>query len=523
MFASLIRNIFITGMAYAVISVVGLVLAPVLIATYGLAGYGQILLARVFLPSAAFGFLDLGIGENTTRVVATARADGSWETAGKALLLLLIIALVVSATTAGALAWFASNLAVWMSIEPDQRSSFVIVLLITAALLPVLFLSLIAEGVLKGFESFERLRACEIASALTYAGLAFGAVAGGYGPNSVSLALLAGLTLRFLLAAIWAVSLLRKHPLRLTKSTTEVRAELFAWSGTMLSNKVLGTLQTQAAAPLLGLLVGPAAVGLFDAIVRLPRFVKSIFSLLSATVLPLAARLRAAQDAAATTRLAQVGVLSAFVICAPPAVIAATFSYSILEHWIGERVTPFWMWQALMFTVPLVNVVVNFGGSILLADRRSTIALNRLAFVQVVLQLGLSLILLRWIEPWSFVLGQVVSVLVVMPLQLSLLKGRLNLSSSIGMRMMGVVGVAAFIAGALYLLEPRPSIPMLLAQSVAGSALAWLAAPWIALDKPGRALFFALLVARLRSFGMLLDKRNSREEGEQPPPPPSKD
>src|SRR5438128_4573624 len=97
MFASLARNIIITGIAYSVISLVGLILAPFLIATYGLAGYGQILLARLFQPSSSFAFLDLGIADNVTRAVAAARHDGKWDEAGRAVSLLVVMALAVSA------------------------------------------------------------------------------------------------------------------------------------------------------------------------------------------------------------------------------------------------------------------------------------------------------------------------------------------------------------------------------------------------------------------------------------------
>lgn len=42
----------------------------------------------------------------------------------------------------------------------------------------------------------------------------------------------------------------------------------------MFATKILDTLQTQAASPLIGLLIGPAAVGALDAVVRLPHFAK---------------------------------------------------------------------------------------------------------------------------------------------------------------------------------------------------------------------------------------------------------
>lgn len=504
MFRSLLRNIAITGMAYAAISLVGLLLAPVFIASFGLSGYGQILLARVFLPSAAFGLLDLGVGENTTRIVASARAHNQWGQAGRGIGLILMIALAMSAIAGTALALLAPQIAAWMSIADTEQAGFVVVLLATASVLPVLFLSLVAEGVLKGFEAFKKLRSCEVVSAVSYASMSLVAIGLGKGPNVMSLALLAGLIIRTAMATWWAWGLLRKQGFRLHRADAATQQDILAWSGTMLFSKLIGTVQTQVQNPLLGILVGPTAVGMFDAIVRLPRFVKSIFSLISATVMPMAARLRAQEDHEATRRLARTGMLGAFIVCTPPAVMAGIYSYSILDAWMGQRVATFWVWQAAMFVVPVVNVVTSFGSSILLSDRVAAISLNRLSFVQVVLQIGLSLALLPWLQPWSFALGQIVSVLLLIPFQLRLIRRHLGLEGGMGWRMILATAASAAISTTMYLIIPRPDLLALLALLATGSVLGWLAAPFVAMDRTSRQQFFALLGQRLRpKFGEL--------------------
>lgn len=513
MFSSLLRNIAITGVAYAVISAVGLVLAPVFIAAFGLAGYGQILLARVFLPSAAFGLLDLGVGENTTRIIASARAHGQWADAGRGVGLTLLIALAMAAATGLTLALLAPQISDWMSIEGPQQPGFVHVLRITALALPVLFLSLVAEGVLKGFEAFRHLRSCEVASAVSYASLAVGAIWLGHGPNAVALALLAGLLIRAAMAGWWAVRMLRDAGFRLHRADAAARREVLAWSGTMMFSKLIGTVQTQIQSPLLGVLVGPAAVGMFDAIVRLPRFVKSIFSLISATVMPLAARLRAQEDHAATRRLAHVGMLGAFILCAPPAIMAAAFSEAILDAWMGHRVAPFWTWQAMMFAVPVVNVIISFGGSILLADRAAAIALNRISFAQAVAQIAISLALLPWLSPWSFALGQVASVILLVPVQLELIRKRLGMEPGLGLRMMLVTLGSGAIAALLWLADPHPALPMLLALLATGSALGWLAALFLGMNAETRRQFLTLLNDRIQGPRALLAGFRRNSEG----------
>src|ERR1044072_6376714 len=103
----------------------------------------------------------------------------------------------------------------------------------------------------------------------------------------------------------------------------------------MLANRLLGAFQTQIASPLIGLLLGPAAVGAFDAVLRLPRFAKSLLSLLSTTVLPVSAGLKARADKGGLRRLGNYGILAALVISAPPTLFAMVYSRALLEYWIG--------------------------------------------------------------------------------------------------------------------------------------------------------------------------------------------
>jgi hypothetical protein len=53
MFAGVARNVLISAAAFFAVSVVGLLLVPALISAYGLTGFGQITLARLFVPLAA--------------------------------------------------------------------------------------------------------------------------------------------------------------------------------------------------------------------------------------------------------------------------------------------------------------------------------------------------------------------------------------------------------------------------------------------------------------------------------------
>lgn len=495
MFTSLARNIVITGIAYSVISVVGLVLAPFLIAVYGLAGYGQILLARLFMPTTSFAFLDLGMADAVTRAIASARHDGKWDEAASAVTLLTLMALAVSAFFIAVMVATAWAMPDWLGIAPDQQAGFTRVMLLTAALQPALFLSLVFEGTLKGFEQFKRLRSCEVTSALIYGGLAVAFGLGGWGPNWVAVGLLIGLSVRFLMVATFAIGSLRAAGVRATRWSPAIRASVFRWSRLMLANRILGAFQAQIASPLIGLLLGPAAVGAFDAVVRLPRFAKSILSLLSTTVLPLSAGLKARADKDALRRLGNIGILAAVTISAPPTLFAMAYSRSLLDYWIGAVAVDFWGWQSAMFLVSLLNVVLSFGGGILLADVVASTKLNRLAAWQVGLQLALSLALLPWFQQWTFVIGSVAASAIVFPLQFAAIRHALDLGDRLLKQFLLLTAFTGLAALGLRLLVPAPSLPGLIALAAGFVLATWAILPWVLLGRDERKMLFARLKA----------------------------
>ncbi|HEU5067768.1 MAG TPA: oligosaccharide flippase family protein [Sphingomicrobium sp.] len=499
MFRSLARNIFITGVAYSMVSLVGLLIAPFLIGLYGLSGYGQILLARMVLPSATFGFLDLGIGETATRAVAEATRSRDWQKAARTLTLLSAMALIVAGAVSVLVLAIAGSLPKWLAIAPSQHAGFTQVMILTAALEPLLFLSMVAEGVLKGFERFKRVRTCEVASALTYGGGAVVLGQLGFGPNWIAVALLTGLTLRFVMAGWSAVVVLRRKGVTFMRPCPDTRVEVFTWSKLMFFNKVLGTGQTQVAPALIGILIGPAAVGSFDAVVRLPRFAKSIFGLLSTTVLPLATGLKARADHESLRRLGNYGTLTALLITMPPLIFGMAYSRSIMHFWIGEKAIDFWGWQSAMFIVPILGTAIGFGGSILLADRTASQALLKLTSWQVGLQLATSLALLTLLDQWAFVLGQVLSVVLLFPFQLALMQRSLDLGSRLTRQFVALLLLCGVCAMTLRLLIPEPSaIAMTLMGLCFVIAISALAVPLV-LTRSERLEFMAKLAAALRT------------------------
>ena len=502
MFARLARNIAISGVAFGVIGVIGLALAPILIAAYGFAGYGQILLARMVLPSGTLGVLEFGTSETATRIVATAREDQNWRHASGTLGFLGALVLVVIVPVALALAIFASDLTQLLSIPKEQAEGFSQILVITSFLLPFLFFSLIFEGVLKGFEDFKRQRSCEVSSSIIFAILAVVLVIYDFGANWIAGALLVGLSVRFVMAAYFALNALRKVNAPVSAWTKNQRNLVLEWSQIMLVNKLIGSVQGQSVLPLLGFIFGPVAVGAFDAVARLPRFVKSVFGLLNVVLLPMATGLYARNDSLGVQRLGQIGILTVMMLTWPTLGVMMAGSAPILEIWLGNQVAANWGWQALLFIVPMLTVVWSFGANIILAQRRGAMQSNRIVAIQVVIQLALSFLMLRWLNEWAFALGLAASSVLLFPLQMRLLAKWLGFDR----RFYGAMARQAMIIGIMcvptLLIATNNSRPELaIAVAVLTLPFIWLASYFGVLSPEQREAFSDMVRRRWSMLG----------------------
>lgn len=417
MLSGLVRNVAISAVSFVAISAIGLLLVPVLVGKYGLLGFGFISVARLFLPTTSLGFLNFGFGEIATQAIARTRVDHDWRRATGIIGLSAGRALVVGLCSGLALAGVATLIPDWMGIAADGQAEMTRIFRMSALLMPVLFISLVFEGVIKGFERFDLLRGVEVTTVLSYAATVFWAVWGNHGPGMVCYGYIGSLVLRTALAVASTIILLRGKAVCLRCEMPADREWFRRQCRLFAANKALGTAQGQLPSIAIGLAIGPAAVGVYEALSRLPRATKAVLGLLSSTVLPLAARLDHAADRKGLKRLGQTGVLMVGLVSLPPLAVVMAFSRPILQLWLGEAFVPYWGWQALLFLIPATSVLVSFGGNALLVRPDVVREMNWLALLQLAIQYTISIAALPLFGEGAFILGQAVSVCLVFVMQ----------------------------------------------------------------------------------------------------------
>src|SRR5258708_37139969 len=83
MIKRLIQNTVISVAAFGAAALLGLIVIPVIIRTWGVTEFGLIVITRLLLPSGMTAVLDLGLSEVATQAVARAREHRDWGLAGR--------------------------------------------------------------------------------------------------------------------------------------------------------------------------------------------------------------------------------------------------------------------------------------------------------------------------------------------------------------------------------------------------------------------------------------------------------
>lgn len=474
MFSSLVRNVIISAVAFFAVSVVGLLLVPVLIGSYGLAGFGQIALARLFLPLAALAILDIGFGEIATHSVASARGDGDWARCSRVLTLDLLVALAIGLTSA-ILLWLASSyIPSWASVPAGDHAALARVFRVTALLLPLLFMGIVFEGVLKGYENFAMQRLIEVVSALSYAAMVMLAVYLELSLDWVCFALLASLVMRTSLAAWAALRTLARDESHLTHWTENDRVRFLGRARVMSHNKIQGAVQANAPSLLVGVLIGPAGLGVYDALSRMPRFVKAVLGLLNSTVQPVTVRLEASLDVNSMARLGRLGLLLVAAVTAPVLGAAMALSEPVLRLWLGQSISPLWPWQAVYFVVPALGALVGFGGAALMVRTHVVKTMNRIGLLQISVTLLVGWACSDFLQERAFVAGQVLATLVTFPIYMTLIRREMGIGSATYAALARIFALALVMALPTLLVAERiASISVLIFCLVAWVAICW--------------------------------------------------
>jgi O-antigen/teichoic acid export membrane protein len=487
-----VQNTAISAVAYALAGVLGLFAVGLIARSYGLAVLGLIVLVRAFLPTGFLALFDLGVSETTTQAVARGRV-GDWVVAGEKVSLLTVIAAAIGIAS-GIVLWSAAGLlAAIFKVAPDQTEAFIAILRVTAAVLPIVFLGLIAEGTLKGFEQYGWLRLTEVAGNVLYVAAVYVLVWRGAPFEWIAYSYLAVMVTKYFVLAGVVCRAAFETSLRFRSWTASNSKDVLHRCWLMFNNRIAGTFQQTLVPLAIGALYGPAEVGTFDLITRLPRFLKATMAPLHSAILPISTHIDEATDTRRLQMLGRNGLVLPAAIIVPVLIVAALFSSDILKVWVGPQHSGQWPWLALSMLVPATTVMLGAGQTALVV-RSDFLRFNtRLLYLQVALQYLITGLSLAWFRERAFILGWALSYVAFAPLIAHHMLSHMRLPGSLFWKQLGRhLLVALILAGLVAVIKMFVDTSTLISLVIVGGLcclVAWILSGVIILSGNDRAMF----------------------------------
>jgi O-antigen/teichoic acid export membrane protein len=487
-----LHNTAISAVAYGIAGILGLLAVGVIAKSYGLTVLGLIVLVRAFLPSGFLALVDFGASEVTTQAVARGRL-GDWTAAGEKVSLLVLIAAATGAASAVALWVAAAPLAALFRVAADQAGAFISILAVTALTLPIAFLGLVVEGALKGFEKYGWLRLTEVGGNALYVVSVYVAVWRGAPFEWIAYSYLAMLVAKYLVLTIVVYLTVRETPLRFVFWRNESRHDVLHRCWLMFHNRLAGTFQMTLVPLAIGGLYGPAGVGTYDLITRLPRFLKATMAPLHSAILPISTRIDEATDTRRLQMLGRNGLVLPAAIVIPVLVVISLFSEEILKVWVGPQHADQAPWLAFSLFVPAITVMLGAGQTALMV-RSDFLRLNtRYLYLQVLVQYLVTAATLVWFSERAFILGWVVSYVVFAPLVAHRMLSFMSLPSSLFWKQVGkqviVAAILAGVAEAYKMYSSPETLAGLVVVGGFGCIAAWALSMTLILSRSDRAMF----------------------------------
>src|SRR4029453_12815382 len=128
MIKRLIQNTVISTVAFGAAAVLGLIVIPVIIRTWGVTEFGLIIITRLLLPSGMMAVFDFGLSEVATQVVARAREHRDWDRAGRQLTFLTVISIVLAVTFSVSIWLGAPYISAVMKVDAAHTDRFIDIL-----------------------------------------------------------------------------------------------------------------------------------------------------------------------------------------------------------------------------------------------------------------------------------------------------------------------------------------------------------------------------------------------------------
>lgn len=405
-----VRNIGSGYAGAAVNGIVMLLLTPLVVRHLGSRQYGIWLLATAI--GSYLGFLNAGSGAAGVRAVARLAGTGRMGEASREVGSIFRIYLAVGVVAGGALALLSFTMLDYFHVPEAEQAEARALLILIALNFLVSFPLGVTRSVLAGLQRFHLLGGVEIVWALFRLGATIVLLDAGHG-----LLALGGIQLTASIGGHLTRWLLIRRvapQIHLTGGPEwpGLSAEVSTFSALSFGYESLRTLFDHADLLLLGILAGPAAVGIFGAGVSLASFISRGLQPISGVLFPMASEMEALGRRSESARLLEVGTRVNLALALPLVTILLVDGPTLLRLWVGEGFEQSYPVLAAFALANLMMAASLASSTLLFGSGRMGVLLGAEA-ARYVLNLSLVLLFYRWQGLTGVALATLISVVAV--------------------------------------------------------------------------------------------------------------
>ena len=491
------RNVFSNWTSYLVTMLVGFLLAPVIVRSLGDTGYG--LWTLIISMTGYFGLLDLGIrssvGRFVTRYLALNDEQNVSRTVSTAFAMLACGGLIALLLTLGITLFVFDGL----KVEPHYATLGRIALIVTGLNMSCALPLGVFSSVLIALERFDVLSGVTVVGELIRGALVVWALRHGHG--LVTLALIA-LTITLVQYAAMALFAKRLYPpLRIGIRYVNWAGcrDLFGFSIYRFIWMVANQLIFFSDSIVIGIFLGAAAITPFAIASSLINYGRSIVSLLTDTLYPVAARMDARDDGAGLQQLLVLGTRMALLVTLPLCLGLLFLGRQFITLWMGPAYADSAV-ILMVLTIPQFGSMSQHASALVLTGMSRHRALAYIALAEAAANVVLSIVLIQRMGligvAWGTVIPHLISTTVVVPLY-TLHVLRMNRAAYLRQAYLRPVlcALPLLALGYLWVGVDHTSWPRFGAQALAMSGTFGVASYFFCLDRAQRALISGTVVS----------------------------
>jgi O-antigen/teichoic acid export membrane protein len=406
----LIYNSISNVTVFAVIAIISLLVIPAIVNQYGIKGYGLIVLSRIILPTGLISILDLGLSEATTKIVARNRQNVSNITS--ILLFTFLIVAAISCLVAGAYYFLAEDAVDVINFDSEsEKYSLINTLQLTSFFIIPLFLGVIIESLIKGYEKFIIIRIGELIVAVCF--LLFVYFADYHSVEDLIFTFMVLLSIKYFGFLTYLI-INKPECIKFTTLNLPFKEliEHIKHALEVLKSKIISTIYWNIAPMYIGVMSGLEGVGIYDIVMKIPKLFKSVLGQLNAVVFPYVSRRDSIELNSSVNILLKKGLMFEMYIFTPVLFFAAYFSDNIM-HILGVK--EYSIWFILMLVWVSFYLSFSLGSSIAVARRNILNRFNKLSMYMTLIYIILVSLLVPLLDIQGLFVAMFVSLLITLP------------------------------------------------------------------------------------------------------------